>query len=248
MTAYLKEGLKTEEVSKVEKALHEVKEFDVVRYISKEEARSKFSNQMANYAPDLLKDDSIANPFPASFEMTFISKDFLGQLDEIAKRVGQVAGIEDVSYGQDWVSNYASIVNGFWNSSLAIATVLVFGSLLVIGNSIRTSVAHRKEEIEILKLVGATDSMVRTPFVVEGAFMGLIASSVAMVFSFVFYTWAVKLLADNMSFLNLSSNVRFLPWSFIVFSLLGGVAVGAFGSYFCVRRLSQFTGEGEARG
>jgi len=240
ITAYLKDDLKPDAISKIESALRQFGEIRDVQFVTKERAQKTFSEQMARYSPDLLEDPEFSNPFPANFQISLSDRLAFLHIDEIAKKVSAISGVEDVSYGQDWVGNYSSLVSAFSRSTWFIAFVLLIGSAFVVGNSIRTSVSFRKDEIELLDLVGATQEMIWIPFVIDGILMGLAANCVALLVGYGIYEWGVNLFNSNLAFLALSSQFYYFDFIWVISSLALGAVVGGLSSYVCVQRVGGF--------
>jgi cell division transport system permease protein len=106
---------------------------------------------------------------------------------------------------------------------------------VIVMNTIRTAVYHRRKEIEVMKLVGATEWFVRGPFVIEGVMTGLIAASIALALLVIAYPPAVQQFRSDIAFIPLSYDPSFLA-SLARDLLLGGALLGAVGSYIGVRR------------
>ncbi|HEX4924230.1 MAG TPA: permease-like cell division protein FtsX, partial [Bdellovibrionales bacterium] len=106
MTAYLKDGVAERDVASVTDALNAMTEFKSVSFVTKDEAKARFSQQMASYAAGLLADAGLENPFPASFQMAFARQFEIGDLAALAAKIQELPGVEEVSYGQDWIHNY----------------------------------------------------------------------------------------------------------------------------------------------
>src|SRR5207248_738678 len=103
-----------------------------------------------------------------------------GELRALADQVSNVGGVAEVDYGREWVDRLealGSALRGFGSASLLL---LALAALLVVANTIRLAVYARRDEIEIMKLVGATDGYVRAPFLLEGALQGLIGAAIAL--------------------------------------------------------------------
>jgi cell division transport system permease protein len=213
-----------------------------VRYIGREQATDNFKHQMASYAPGLLNDPDFTNPFPASFRVALkggIKTDHdVKRMEELASQIGLIDGVEDVSFGQGWVKNYSSFVSVLSGSGAVIILILSFGSLFVIGNSVRMSISSRREEVEILELVGATPTMIRRPFVIEGLLMGFTAAAVAVGINFAVYLWQLKLMSSSLVFMRLASQIAF-PGVFLTLSffLVGGL-LGSLGAWLAVRQIN----------
>jgi cell division transport system permease protein len=242
MTVYLQETTPVEKYEIIRSSLEALPNIKSVNLISKEQATDLFKVQMANYAPDLLQDKEFSHPFPASFQLAFResvhSENDAQRLAALAAQIRAVSGVEDVSYGQSWLKNYASFVEGVDQAGWFIMAVLIAGSILVIGNSVSASISSRRDEIEILELVGATSRSIRLPFVFEGAALGFMAAAVSLGANFLIYRSAEQLVQKSLSFSRLVSVIHFLNPAAIVAVLGGGLLFGALGAYVSVRRLN----------
>ena len=248
ITAYLEEvqgadleatGLQLEELIGV---IQEEKGVERVDYVSKEVAVQRFQEQMGTYAPSLFTDSDLESPLPASLEILLsprlASREHFDYLVSLAERIAQLAGVEEVSYGQAWVENYASVLDFFKSSTAALVVLLLAGSLLVVGNSIRTSIDQRREEIEILELVGATPAMIRGPYLFEGAMMGLLAGWIALGICALLAQWQIHLVSQHLGMLGLGGSIQHLGFVQSLGLLALAMSFGLLGSYFCVRRIS----------
>ena len=242
ITAYLRESADPTLPDRVRRSLAALPEAGAVDFVAKERATELFRAQMAAYAPDLLADKDFANPFPASFHLKLkpdapASTD-PDALESLAATVQKIEGVEDVSYGQSWVRNYAILVRVGSVSGWALAAVLATGALFVVGNSIRASIGVRRDEIAILELVGATSAMIRAPYVFEGAAMGLAASLLALVLNFAVWSWELQLLRGSFAVSRLVDGLTFLSPVWIGAALVSGAALGALGAYLIVRTIN----------
>ena len=154
------------------------------------------------------------------------------------KSITKIFGVDDISYGQSWVENYAALVKSFSYSSLLLIAVLLAGSLFVVGNSIRNSISLRREEIEILELVGATRSMIMMPYIFEGAIMGFFASALSCGICYLIFVWQASIINSSLGFWGLGSQFGYLAADKVFLLLLLGIVFGAFGAFLCVRKLS----------
>ncbi|MGE0762851.1 MAG: cell division protein FtsX [Bdellovibrionales bacterium] len=242
LAVFLKDSASSAQISGVQDFLKGIHGIENVKFISKEAAAESFQKQMGHYSPQLLTDPEFGNPLPASLEVHFqegVSSDgSYGRMVEIAKQLASMAGVEDVSYGQGWVENYASLLRVFSSSSYLLIVVLLSGSLLVVGNAIRSSIHQRREEIEVLELVGATPFNIRLPYLFEGAVLGGMAATLSLLFCFLLYRWQQAVAMKHLGFWGLASEVGFLGLQQSLAVLTLGILFGAFGSYLCVRRIA----------
>ena len=242
VTAYIEESVGDTRLEQIQKQIEAMPVVAKVVHTARDVATENFKTQMASYAPDLLADSDFANPFPASFKISLrgglkTDEDFK-MLEKVAAQIGEIKGIEDVSYGQSWVKSYATFVSALAASGGTTIAILLLGGLFVIGNSIRASISARREEIEILELIGATASMIRRPYVVEGALLGGIAAVIAIIISFSIQTWQISLLSKNLELARLGSQVSFLG-AFVTLSFVAlGTFLGGFGAWMTVRKIN----------
>lgn len=242
VTAYVKDETTPLQLEKLKQDILKLQDTAGVNFVDKTSAKNLFKQQMSTYAPSLLNDSEFSNPFPASFIVTLKSglRDVGGasRLERIAGDIQKMNSVEDVSYGQNWIKNFSQLADGVSRSGWILISVLLAGSLLIISNSIRVSISNRKEEIEILELVGATSAMIRGPFIFEAAVMGFLAMGLALATNYGLFVLGSEFVRENMSFARLSDQILFLR-PLILFSLIiCGPAWGALSAYFTIRRLN----------
>jgi cell division transport system permease protein len=242
VSVYLKEEADDSETKSVSKFIESSGLFENVQFISKKDAAEKFKKRVGEYVPGLLTDLDFDNPLPASFEMKvdggLTSNNEFKKIVEFAKKLTQTTGVDEVSYGQGWVENYASVLRIFSLTSAVLIIVLLFGSLFVIGNSIRNSILQRRDEIEILELFGATRGMIIWPYIFEGLFLGLIATVAAIFASYALYLWQADLMTSQLSFWHLNTKLEFLSAGRILLTLVVGATFGGLGSYLWARQIA----------
>jgi cell division transport system permease protein len=249
VTVYLKETNDPALSAQVKKQIEDARLFSNIIFFSKSEALQNFKQRIGEYAPGLLSDLEKDNPLPASFELTVENQAGSRNLKQImdwAKSFKNTPGIDEVSYGQGWIENYASLVRVFSVTSWLFIFVVLAGSLFVIGNSIRSSLAQRRDEIEILELFGATRSMVLWPYVFEGLLLGFTASLAALATTYLLYTWQTGAFISELTFLDLKSQFEFLSLASMLFSIIGGTSLGGLGSYFWARSVNSGWAAAEA--
>ncbi|MEO0334808.1 MAG: ABC transporter permease [Pseudomonadota bacterium] len=242
MTVFLDDDIDLANLEGLQSKIQGHDSVDKVTYVSKEDAARQFLNQMGTMAPEFLGDEKFGNPLPASLEVSLkagLSKGSgIDRIVDLAGSLGSEKGVEDISYGQGWIENYASVVNQFGRSSWFVIFVLMAGSLLIVGNSIRNSVSQRREEIEVLELVGATATRIQAPFIFEGVLFGLIASVVATTLAYLVFQGQALVSDSSLQFLGLSTELQFLSISKVALILVFGATSGAVGSWLCVRSIS----------
>jgi cell division transport system permease protein len=242
VNVYLSEQATPEQTTQIQNFLKNSDRIDHVEYVSSQKALSTFKDQMASYAPDLLKDNDLLKVIPSSLQFSLSDKvatqDQASTMKSLAEQLKTQAGVDDVSYGQDWVKAYSSLVIGI-RSAVGLLILAIGGAaLFVISNVIRQSIHQRRDAIEVLELVGATASFIRKPFLKEGALLALISGSLALGSSVMLFSWLQKSLASQLQFFQLASSIHFFSVGQSLMILGLSTVLGFFASYLCLRSLN----------
>jgi cell division transport system permease protein len=150
-----------------------------VEFVSKEEAL----RIMQTRAPELLE-QLAANPFPASFKVQPVKGEYTKAIADSLSAGQKPAGVEKVKYGEKTAKRVLQVARVFTALSVLGIVVLLIAATILIGNTIRLSIFARRREIEVMKLVGASNWFVRGPFVLEGMLCALFGSIAAVILLF----------------------------------------------------------------
>lgn len=203
------------------------------QYISRTQALEEFKALSGfGEALDLLDD----NPLPAVVVVQPDTNQSPEQIDTLVRKLGALPEVEQAKLDQQWLDRLFAILAIVQRGVLVIALLLAVAVVLTVGNTIRLDIENRRDEIVIMKLVGASDAFVRRPFLYTGFWYGLLGALVA----FIFVTAAVILLAGpaaTLSGLYQSSFVlQGLGFSQTVLLFLVGIGLGWFGAFWTVAR------------
>jgi cell division transport system permease protein len=203
-----------------------------VKYVSKADALAI----MRKRSPELTK-QLPGNPLPDSFEVTPKRGEDVAAIAEQIQAQGVGAGVEKVTYGAKTAKRILRVARVIEIVFLLAVLVLLAASTLLIANTIRLSIFSRRREIEVMKLVGATNWFVRGPFMLEGLICGLAGSILAVVLLGLGKAIALPAILGHISD---SSDAHALGFFWTTFVLLGmGVLLGAAGSGVTIRRFLQ---------
>jgi cell division transport system permease protein len=225
MSVYLTDGVTAAERTAIENALAG----DVVTgrvYLSKADALARFRRTFADLASGLegLGD----NPLPASYEVR-VRPGADAAIDALVLGVRQLPGVADVRYDRQWLARLLAAVGVIRGIGLALGVLLAVGAALTVANVVRLALFARRDEIDIMQLVGAPQVYIRGPFVMEGTLQGGLGATVALVaLAVAFFALRARYLTPLAASINLSS-VAFLPWELCVLLVVGGMAVGCLG-------------------
>jgi len=232
LTVYLVDGARAGDVEQLRAIVEGLPEVASVEHVTAARARAQFMEN-TDVAGDL--GELPADVFPASLEVTLVGGIPVQRLSDIAARVERFGAVDEVeSYG-GWFSRLESLITAGRGIALALCLLVVVCVIAVVGNTIRLAVAGRRDEIEVMKLCGATDGFVRRPFVVEGAAQGFAAALFSLVLLLLGYLVLRSQVNDTVAALSGVSAV-FLHPGIMAALLLGGAAVGALGSALSLRR------------
>lgn len=202
-----------------------VKEY---QFVSKTEALKRMQVKYPQLTANLP-----SNPLPASFEVTPRVAD---DVQKIAAelRAQKFAGVEKVKDGQQTSKRILQVGKWIWIVFLVMVVVLLIASVILIANTIRLSIFSRRREIEVMKLVGASNWFVRGPFMLEGLLCGLAGSAVAVL---LLYLGKEVALPAILGHINTSDDVHALSFGATAIALMAvGLGVGALGSGMTLRR------------
>ena len=174
ITIYLKEDISDKQVEHIKSVLEKNQDITDVKYYSKEQALDDFRDNMAEYSE--LLDYLDKNPMPETFLVRV--KD-LSKIRHVVNTVNDIEGVEQTKAPYDFASVRVQIRNTFTLIGGAVLVALVVVSIVIVSNSIRTSVFARRNEISIMRYVGATSGFIKAPFFVEGMFIGILAGAAA---------------------------------------------------------------------
>jgi cell division transport system permease protein len=240
LAVYLKDNTTQEFKDYLENEIKSWDEVSEVIYISKEQALERFKKE--NEGSEILKEIQ-GNPLPASFEIRLSNPEKVEQVAlRFMTREGEfVEGIDDVIFGQNYVQKLFSITAITGSIAFLIIIMLLMAAIVLIFNTIRLSIHARRKEIEVMKLVGATNWFVRIPFIFEGFFEGFIGSLISVVLLYFMSNYLLirgeKAIIDTLHVKDLTilgpNNIILYIYAGIV--VLGGL-IGILSSGFALKR------------
>jgi cell division transport system permease protein len=235
LSVYLDDAATPEDRSAIERLVAPSSLVAGHEYVSKAEALTRFKQTFADLATQT--DALEGNPMPASYEVHLNpSIGAPAPVEELAAKLRQSPGVADVRYDREWLDRLLSAVTVIRGVGLALSAVLTIAAALTVANVVRLALHARRDEIEIMQLVGAPKAYVRGPFVMEGVLQGGIGAVVALaVLGAMFVAVKAQYLAPLSTTLDLAS-VGFLPIPLCAMLLLGGMAVGCVGGLVAARR------------
>ena len=230
MSVYLADDATAENRAEVEKILAPGPLVQGFTFVSKGEALERFKQTFADLAA--AAETVGGNPIPASYEVRLQTRQGSQQaVEELAERLRLAEGVADVRYDRQWLDRLVTAVNVLEGLGLVLGALLILAAALTVANVVRLALYARRDEIEIMQLVGAPDAYIRGPFVMEGVLQGGIGAGLALAaLAGIFLLTRSRYLTPLAAAINLSS-VRFLSLELCLLLLGGGMLVGFFGGF-----------------
>ena len=221
--AFIADGTRIEEIANAALEIARYAEVQAARVVSQEEALERARRELGEFG-DVFE----AGVLPASIDIRLKpgSRD-PRSVGAVATRVRTIAFVDDVRFGEEWITQLHRLRNMAGITGLALGSAFAMVAVMIIGATIRMTVLARAKEISIMRLVGATDAFIRRPFLIEGFAKGVLGGVLALGL-----TWIAALVAHN--YLNFKA--IFFDQRIVLFGLAGGALIGFFGSAYAVRR------------
>lgn len=229
IVVYIKDGASQSEISLLMEEIKKMGVFSSLQYISKEDALKEIENLIEPQLIELIG----FNPLGDTLE-AFIKEESLGDAQEIAKKIKSFAVVEDVYYPAKIVSGLRLIRITVWNFTVAVFCFLSFAILFIIYVTVKNFYWRKTEEIEILKLLGATPSYIRLPFLIEGSILGLGGAFFAGVLTFI-----VHFILHSKSFSEFLPAITQISVPVETFYILPvfGILLGMLSSFFALGKI-----------
>lgn len=222
---YLEDGLDDRQVQELHLQIMSAEEASSVVFITRNEALADFRKQLGDDS-DML-DALGTNPLPDAFWVTPNGEHRnRASMDALAGFIAELPGVEEVRYGREFLARFAAIVRGVYFVDIVVGIIVILSAVFIISNAVRLTVIGRKKTIEILKLVGATNRFITTPFLIEGAFQGGVAAVLSLLLLAGLTEISRKFVPD-LAYFTLDKAALYL---------LTCVAIGSIGSLMALRR------------
>jgi cell division transport system permease protein len=231
---YLKDNAQAQDVESLKQALTTVPGVLGVRYVSAAQARTEFGQKEAGPKAELAA--LPVDAFPASIEVEVRPELTDSEITDIVGKLKQLPAVDDVETYQAWTERLARLVKGGVAAAALLALVVFASVLAVVGSTIRLALQRRRTEVEVLKLVGASDRFIKGPFLVEGSTQGALGATGAVaILAALFFVVRGRLDSELAGLVGIEPS--FLPW-YVVLGMVGtGIVLGTLAALLGLRRL-----------
>lgn len=238
ITVFFEEGISQSRIDEIGKNILEYNGVDRIEFISADEAWEKFKSEMYSQEDDISTTFGEDNPLKDSASYEVYLNDVSSQ-NTIVKNIKRIDGVRMVNSSSTVAKSLSSFNMLLAYVSVTIIVLLLLVSTFLISSTVASGINKRKEEISIMKLIGATDMFVRIPFLAEGVFIGLVGAVIPLVVFVPVYKKVINFIAGHfvslsewLSFVSIGDELKIL----IPVSIIVGIGIGYIGSSVSVRR------------
>jgi cell division transport system permease protein len=204
------------------------------QYVSKADALRRFRQDFAELAS--LADSFENNPFPASLEVRVTPESQRnGAAEALVARLAEQPGVADVRYDRDWLERLTAGLGAVRGVGFTLGLVMIVAAALTVATVVRLALHQRRDEIEIMQLVGSPYAFIRGPFVAEGLVQGGLGAILALVALWLGFKAILSWWGGPLATVVDIGSLQFLPWPLCASLVAGGMAVGCIGGFAAAR-------------
>ena len=232
--AYLESDLADESIQEIRRKIIEIYGVLDVRFISKDEALKYLKNRMERQSS--LFDNLNENPLPDAFEVRMIPlSQTWDRIELLASEIEMISKVEEVEYGQRWLGRFSNIFKLFKLLGYAMRALFFMAAVLIVANTIRLVFYSRQEEIEIIRIVGASDGFIKAPFYIEGLIYGAVGGVIGLASLYIIFCFISSNVGQN--FTAEFFIIDFLSIKMLCEIILCSMIVGWFGCFISLKHI-----------
>jgi len=236
VTAYFERDLSSGEVSSLTKRISAIGGTADVDYVPREEALRRFYGRLKGQ--ESLLEGITPEILPSSMEIRLdkTNRDS-GSVAAYVARLKQLPEIHEVQFGEEWVKRFSDFMNLIRFIGALVGGFIILAVVFIVANTIKLTIYARKDELELMGLVGATRLFIKVPYLIEGVLQGVAGVVVALLILSVVYLSFLHNADILFSFSTMEAGLVFLPLPYLAALLFGGAALGFLGSLASLKRL-----------
>jgi cell division transport system permease protein len=235
LIVYLEDNISNTDKKKLKLLFDANDEIESVDFVSRDQAWARFQNEFemkSNFITSLKY-----NPLPASYVIKFKNhKNRLENIKKFSLKIKDLEGIESFEYGEKWISRFEQFMIFLRGFILAFGVLLFSGMTLIISNTIKLSIHTRKDEIDLMSLLGATHAFIKAPLILEGVMQGILGAFFSLVGIKLFYTYITFKFQGSLDSIFRGVDFQFLTDPLIFSILSTGIIIGILGSFLSVNQ------------
>ncbi len=235
VTVYFDKELTTQDQSALREKIFALSGVSRVGYVSRSEALKRFRNRLKGQ--ETLLEGVRPDILPTSFEISLKrSHRETASVENFVAALKKIPGITEVQYGEEWVRRFNLFLNFMRLLGALLGGFLVIAVIFIVSNTIKLTIYSRRDELDVMALVGATSFFIKAPFLLEGVIQGAIGSILSVVLLFGLYEAFLHNAGSFLTFNPATSGLGFLPLEYVGGLLLAGAMLGFIGSLTSLKR------------
>jgi cell division transport system permease protein len=224
---FLDDDITLDELNSLKDKLKTIGGIKQINYVSKDDAEKIFEKEYGKEMLEILE----SNPLPSSFKINLYDEyKTLERINKIISQISSYPKIQDVIFPEKNLEIIENNTSGILFVNLIILIVLIISSVFLVSNTIRLVISSKSKNIETMKLLGASNSFIRTPFIIEGIIQGILGCIFALIMLYLIYLYFTTLFNQT------ELKFDFLGWEFLIFLIGLGLLLGLTGSLFSINR------------
>jgi len=231
---YLKHDFTQEMLPQLQNQIKDAGDVESMVYIPKSQALEELKHSLNSRSTFL--ETLTENPLPDAVEIRTKSHNNFETIRKTAQLIKDLNMVEDVEYGEKWLGKFLKIFNLFKITGYAMCSLFFLISLFITANTIRLAFYSRKNEIEIMRLVGATESFIKAPFYVEGILQGFFGGLTGVLILLISFLIVSPGITENLSS-SLYLEIKFLSFQMIMLIIACSTLLGWFGCYISLKQI-----------
>ncbi len=231
---YLEKEFTLDMLPDLKARINTIGKIEEIVFISKSQALDKLKKEMSSRTAFL--NSLNENPLPDAVEIRMTSYNTFEDVQEFANKIKAIEIVDDVEYGQGWLGKFLKIFNLFKMTGYAMCSLFFLIALFITANTVRLAFYSRKLEVEIMRLVGATETFIKAPFYIEGLLQGFLGGLLGLIVLLITYltisSGITQSLASYVYF-----DIQFLSIKMIAIIIFGSTFLGWFGCYLSLKQI-----------
>ena len=238
LIVYLDDNISKDSINKLEDLFKSNNKINSVAFISRDQAWESFKNTFSKKSKFVVSIDF--NPLPASYTLKFVEdSERLHNIRKFSEVLEKQEGIESIEYGEKWISRFEKFMIIFRIFIISFGVILFSGMILIISNTIKLSIYTRKDEIDLMLLLGATHRFIKIPLLFEGLLQGTIGVLFSLLVIKLIHSYVGLQLQGSLESILRGADLQYLTGPLLWSMVIAGIFIGIFGSLMSI---NQFLG------
>ncbi len=231
---YLKKEFNIDMLPQLKTKINSLGDIDEMVYISKAKALDTLKKNTAAQTAFLKTLNE--NPLPDALEIKIRSYNNFQEIESLAQNIKAIDIVDDIEYGQSWLGNFLKIFNLFKITGYAMCGFFFLMALFITANTVRLAFYSRRLEVEIMRLVGATETFIKAPFYIEGIVQGFLGGVLGISSLLITYLTVSSGITQSLaSYVHF--DIQFLSFKMVLFIIFSSTFLGWFGCYLSLKQI-----------